>query len=260
MGFIRSSSGGHPHPGPIAWAFAAGLAVGFALAWYGLHGFQNGHSQNALITDAPKDWPGNAPIPYVSPGERGFEEARMWKVLFKSPTAAQAEMKAREELGGRSPFGGKTNLEYSCLSPGNRRIYIPAKFSEPHAALAYAYELKNFEAADILLSLLIQLRRGALSMAEFADRCMDLEARAAYQQVKVARELRKAWVLGAHSDWEDFCMFGEGEKESVQRILSAIRRAGVIEGTEITARRYYMWMAGQNLAGVEGGEDTQLAP
>jgi len=186
-------------------------------------------------------------FPGVSCGEDGFNVDKMWQILFKSPTAYKAETKAREQRGGQSPFAGKTRLKFACFYPTSRKILIPAEFSDTRAALAYAYELKHFEQADVTLDLQAQLRDGAVSVSRFTDRCIELESHAAYQEVKVARELRKAWVLGAHSEWEAYCRPGEDEQESVSHLLSAIDSQGIVPGTGRTARGYYIWLATQKL-------------
>ena len=190
-------------------------------------------------------------IPRLSRGEEGFSTDRMWGILSKSPTAVRAEMKARDHNGGQSPFAGKTHLKFSCFYPPSRKILIPAKLSETQAALSYAYELKHFEQADEIRDLQAQVSNRAASATRFADRCIELEAQAAYQQVQVARELRKAWVFGAYSWWEPYCWPGEDDHESVGLIVAAIECTGIVLGTGKTARGYYTWLATQRMQETE---------
>jgi len=200
---------------------------------------------------ASKDARSELLIPRITGAEEGPDEGRMWRILFKSKTAYRAEMKAREQSGGRSPFIGRTSLNFSCFYPTSRKIRIPADLSDTRAALAYAYELKHFEQAGGILDLQAQVASRAISASQFADRCMELEARAAYQEVRVARELRKAWVLGAYSEWEAFCRPGEGERKSISRILAVIHVQGIVPGTGKTARDYYLWLAARKLEKAE---------
>lgn len=192
-------------------------------------------------------------IPGVSLWEKGFNVDKMWEIFFKSPTATQAEENARAANGGRSPFWGKTRLKFPCFYPHTGKILIPADYSETRAALAYAYELKHFENREVLLELYRTLRQGAISVAAFVDRCVELEAQAALQEVKVARELRKAWVLDAHSPWEIYCERNVDSPENVTRIIAGMDSSGHVPGTDKTVRGYYMWLASQQLKG--GAQD-----
>ena len=222
------------------WTILVCGGAGKALGW---DNFPPDASIMVAITPAGSD----IPIPGIFDGGEGFDVEKMWKVFFKSPTATQAEMKAREKNGGFSPFAGKTHLSFSCFYPISRKILIPAEFSETRATLAYAYELKHFEQGRMMLDLQAQLREGTISVSRFVDRCLEFEAQAAYQEVKVARELRKAWVFGADSDWEAYCWSGEEEVQSVSNILAAMDGHGIVRGTGRTARGYYMWLAAQKL-------------
>ena len=189
--------------------------------------------------------------------DRGFDEAKMWEKLFKSPTATRSEMNAREKNGGKSPYAGKTTIRFSAFYPNTKKIVLPADLSATDAALAYAYELRHFEQVDELLRLQSDVRKAAIPVEMFVNRCMELEAEAAYRQVQVARELRKAWVFGADSAWEAYCDFANNEKEAVLSILEAMNSNSFVAGTGRSAREYYVAMAEQQ---VRAGSSTGNRP